>query len=111
MELDAGAGAWCGARILQCRAMPDLNACYANLAVKKLALSRHPKGSQEAPLGSSQNRFSRLRSSRAGTYTQGVSNAPEDYSAAPKRSSGILEAPVGYKTAAKQNTHVENEKF
>ena len=26
MELDAGSGAWCGARILQCRAMPDLNA-------------------------------------------------------------------------------------
>ena len=111
MELDAGAGAWCGARILQCRAMPDLNACYANLAVQKLATSNHQIDPREAPLGSSQNRFSRLRSSRAGTYTQGVSNAPEDYSAAPKRSSGVLEARVGFKTAAKVNTHVENEKF
>ena len=64
MELDAGAGAWCGARILQCRAMPDLNAVQRESGGTRT----HWHGAVEAPQSLTgrpfailQNRFSRLR--------------------------------------------------
>jgi len=55
VELDAGAGAWCGARILQCRAMPDLNAVICEsggtrVLVHGMAELKHQLPSQVAPL-------------------------------------------------------------
>ena len=85
------------ARILQCRGMPDLNAvlCDSGGTGTKVATSNHQITQRGAPLRSDQIDFRDCASPRAGTYTQGVSTAAEDYSAAPNRCSGVLEAPVG----------------
>ena len=68
---------------------------YACLAVLVHAKVKHLMSSRVAPFGSGQIDFRVCGSSRAATHTQGVSIAPEEYSAAPKRCSGALEAPVG----------------
>ena len=73
--------------------------CYANLAVLVLGKVKQVIHTREAPFGSGQIDFRVCASSRAATHTQGESTAPEEYSAAPKRCSGVLEAPVGLQTA------------
>ena len=97
MELDAGAGTWCGARILHCHVMPDLNAvlCDSGGTGTKVANSNHQIPQRVAPLRSDKIDFRVCASPRAGTYTLVVSSAAEDYSEVPNRCSGVLEAPVG----------------
>ena len=101
MELDAGAGAWCWCKYsaMSWHARLECSA-NANLAVLvQMAEEEHLIGSQEAPIGSSQIDFRDCASPRAGTYTQVVSSAAEDYSEVPNRCSGVLEAPVDLQTS------------